>query len=178
MNSDRITIRLAELSDAPAMAEIHARSWESAYKDILPAEYIKKQSEKRPAMWQSILSRENKIQYIIEADGKPAGMVCVGEPQHENIEIFNDGGIDGSFCELHGIYLHPDYYRRGIGTRAMRFAIEKGRAAGKSNMILWVFAENTGSIRFYESCGFAADGACKYYSFGKEIMAIRMRSKI
>ena len=179
MKYNNINIRLAVLSDASAMAEIHARSWEAAYKDIMPAKYIEKQSEKRPAQWRNILSQENKKQYIIEADGKPAGMVCVGEPHHEYTEIFNDDScIDSSFCELHNIYLHPNYFRCGIGTRAMDFAINKGREANKSNIVLWVFAENIGSIRFYEVCGFSVDGAYMFYNCGKEMKAIRMRREI
>lgn len=31
-----ITIRLAEPADAPDMAEVFIRSWEKAYKDIIP----------------------------------------------------------------------------------------------------------------------------------------------
>lgn len=173
-----VTIRLAVLSDAPAMAEIHVRSWEAAYKDIIPAEYIKKRSEKRPAQWQSILSQANDTRYIIEADGKPAGMVCAGEPQDDNVETLNDSGIDGSFYELQAMYLHPDFFRRGIGTKAMNFAIEKGRAAGKSYMILWVLEDNKSAVEFYKACGFAADGAYKLYDYGKELKVIRMRRKI
>jgi len=105
-------------------------------------------------------------------------MVAVGEPQIENIEIKNDIGIDGSFWELHGIYLHPDYYRRGIGTIALDFAVNKAKAAGKTNMLLWVFEENVNSIKFYEKCGFAADGASKIYNCGKEMNCIRMRRSL
>ena len=45
-----ITIRPAVLTDAPDMAEVHMRSWEVAYKDIIPAEYIKEKNATRPAM--------------------------------------------------------------------------------------------------------------------------------
>ncbi|MEA4832674.1 hypothetical protein SDC9_103463 [bioreactor metagenome] len=78
-NNDNInvTIRLASLNDAPDIAKIHSRSWEAAYHAILPTEYIKKQCEKRPEQWKHILSFENTSHYVIEKDGKAAGMFSV-----------------------------------------------------------------------------------------------------
>jgi hypothetical protein len=76
-----VTIRLATPADASDMAEIHARSWEAAYKDILPAEYIKKQSEKRPGLWQKIMSEENTSQYVIRTDGRTVGIMCAAPPK-------------------------------------------------------------------------------------------------
>lgn len=170
-----ITIRLAVNNDAADMAEIHARSWEAAYKDILPPECIKTQSAKRPALWQKILAAENSIHYIILMKETPVGMITVGPPQQEDIEIENDIGINDTFFELHGIYLHPDYFRMGIGTRAMEFAFDKAKNANKTNMLVWVFQDNASAITFYKKCGFEADGAGKTY-FSKKV--IRMRQEI
>ena len=60
-----ITIRLAKPTDALDMAEIHARSWEAAYKDIIPAEYIAAKNATRPAQWQKIVTDENTIEHVI-----------------------------------------------------------------------------------------------------------------
>lgn len=173
-----ILIRLATRADAPDMANIHARSWEVAYKDIIPAEYIKEKNSTRAARWERILSAENKIHYIILNGNTAVGMLTIGAPQHENIEIKNDIGIDDSFWELHSIYLHPDYYHRGIGTIALDFAMNKAREAGKTNMLLWVFEENKNAVKFYEKCGFAADGASKVYNCDKKMNCIRMKRSL
>ncbi|MHB1153737.1 MAG: GNAT family N-acetyltransferase [Eubacteriales bacterium] len=165
-----IYVRLAVPADAPDMAEIHARSWEVAYKDIIPAEYIKKKNATRPALYKRIITDENKTQYVIEADGKTVGIMCIAAPQ--------DSDADDSFYELHGIYLHPDHYRQGIGTKAMEFACNIARSLGKTNMTVWVFAENTNAISFYKKCGFAADGATKTLSCGREKQCVRMRRTI
>jgi len=45
----RITIRLAVHSDAPDMAEVLMRSWETAYKDIIPLDFIREKNATRPA---------------------------------------------------------------------------------------------------------------------------------
>lgn len=165
-----ITIRLAKPADAPDMAEIHARSWEAAYKDIIPAEYIKEKNAIRPTLFRRIITDENTTQYVIAADGKTVGIMCIAPPQ--------DDDTDDSFYELHGIYLHPDYYRQGIGTQVMEFAFNKARSIGKINMTVWVFAENTNAINFYIKCGFAADEKTKTLSCGKEMQCIRMRRTI
>ena len=165
-----ITIRLATPADALDMAEIHARSWEAAYKDIIPAAYIKEKNAGRPALWKRILTDDNTSRYVIEADGKTIGFVCIDSPQ--------DDDLDDTFYELHAIYLHPDVYRQGIGSQAIDFAFEKARAFGKTAMTVWVLAENTNSIKFYEKCGFVADGATKILECGKPLQAVRMRHKL
>ncbi|MDD4773345.1 MAG: GNAT family N-acetyltransferase [Eubacteriales bacterium] len=163
-----ITIRLAVPADAPDMAQVHMRSWEAAYNDIVPAEYIREKNAGRPALWQRIISSENTAHYIIQRDRQTVGiMTIVPTPQ--------DGDADCETCELEGIYLHPDYYRMGIGTQAMDFAFDTARRWGKTVMTLWVFAENTNAIEFYEKCGFKSDGKTKTYNMGKTMNCIRMK---
>jgi len=115
----------------------------------------------------------SNVHYIILNDDIPVGIMSVGPPRYDNTG--NDKGIDESFWELHGIYLHPDYYRRVIGTKALEFAMYKAKEAGKKNMFLWVLEENVNAVRFYEKCGFSPDGSRKAYDCGKEVYCIRMK---
>ena len=162
-----ITIRLAVPADAPDMAEVHMRSWEVAYKDIIPAEYIREKNIGRPSMWQKSLDEGQYPHRVIQLNGKTVGNMCIAPPQ--------DDDLDEDFYELHGIYLHPDYYRQGIGTLAMEYAYDIARNANKKFMTVWVFSENLNSIRFYEKCGFVPDGKTKILNCGKPLTAIRMR---
>lgn len=162
-----ITIRLAIPADALDMAEVHMRSWEVAYKDIIPAEFIKEKNANRPALYQQNITNENNKKYVIQLNSKTVGIMFVALPQDDDV---------GDNCyELHGIYLHPDYYRQGIGTQAMDFAYDIARGFGKTVMTVWVFEDNTNSIKFYKKCGFAKDGKTKILNFGKPLTAIRMR---
>ncbi len=170
MDSD-ITIRLAVPADAPDMAEIHMRSWKAAYKGIVPEEYIQRQNKKRPAMWQQIMARENTTKYVIQKDGKTVGFVCV-------VATTQDDDTADDVCELEGIYLHPDYYRQGIGTKALEFAFDIAHGWNKSFMTLWVFSENINSIKFYETFGFVPDGKTKTLDMGKIMHCTRMRKKL
>ena len=165
-----IAIRLAKPADAFDMAEVHMRSWEVAYKDIIPMDYIKAKNATRHELYQRIITDENTMQYVIQVDNKTVGIMGVGEPK--------DDDADESYYELHGIYLHPDYYRKGIGTQAVDFAFDKARKLGKRYMNVWVLAENYNSINFYKKCGFIADGKTRIRDFGKDIDSMRMRKEL
>jgi len=75
---------------------------------------------------------------------------------------------------LSPICVHPDYFRQGIGLQAMKFAFGKTQELGKRFISLWVLVENEDTIRFYEQCGFKADGKIGIQNRGKPVEAIRM----
>jgi len=152
------------------MAEIHVRSWEVAYKDIIPADFIHEKNATRLEMWRKMITEENATQYVIELDGKAVGILGLGLPR--------DLDLSDDYSELFAIYLHPDYYRQGIGTQAMRFAFDKAVRMGKTLMSVWVLAKNENAIRFYEKCGFTADGRTQTLNYGRELRVIRMIKSI
>lgn len=165
-----ITIRLASPSDALDMAEVHMRSWEVAYKDIIPAAYIREKNATRPALYKRVITEENTDAYVIQCDGKTVGIMRIAPPQDDDV-------ADAAY-ELHYIYLHPDYFRRGIGTKATEFAFDTVRSLCKRAMTLWVLEENVNSIRFYEKCGFVADGKTRSSEYGTAGGSIRMRKDL
>jgi ribosomal protein S18 acetylase RimI-like enzyme len=89
-----------------------------------------------------------------------------------------DSDLDDSFYELHYIYLHPDYFRMGIGIKAMAFAFDKARSLEKKTMVVWVLERNENAIKLYEKCGFAADGKTMTQNRGKPLALIRMRKEL
>ena len=165
-----IAIRLAVPADAPDFAEIHIRSWEAAYKDIIPADYIREKNAARHDLWKRIITGENTIHYIVQKNGKTAGIMTVAPSR--------DNDADDSFYELRGIYLHPDYYRQGIGTHAMEYAYSVARDLGKTTMTVWLLADNYNAKSFYEKCGFIADGKTETHDMGKMLESIRMRKDL
>ena len=165
-----ITIRAALPSDALVMADILMRSWEAAYTGIIPEEYIREKNATRPAMWEKNLAAGQYPHKVILLGDTVVGIMRFDQPQ--------DGDVGEAFYELHYIYLHPDYFRKGIGTKAMEYAFACARDMGKEFMTVWVLAENTNSIKFYEKCGFAADGKTKSLDYGKPLECIRMRKDL
>ena len=69
-------VRPATLRDAKAIAEIHVASWQTAYKDLMPEEDLKKLSvEKRQTFWREAIEySEPQLLVAIEAD-EPVGFV-------------------------------------------------------------------------------------------------------
>jgi len=165
-----ITIRLATPGDASDMAEVGMRSWEIAYKDILPEEYIREKNATRPEQFKQNITHENKNQYVIRLNDKTIGIMKIAPP--------TDDDLDDTFYEVHYLYLHPDYFRKGIGTQAMQFAFDKTRSLGKKHISIWVFTENISTIKFYEKCGFARDGKTALQDRGRAVEIIRMRSEL
>jgi len=163
-----IVIRSANPSDAPHVAEILMRSWEAAYRGIMPADFIQARNSLRPEQYKQLLAADERTYYVI----------CNGERIVGYMRIVNASEGDdaaSSAYDLEQIYLHPDCWRQGIGTQAMAFACALARDAGKSAMVVWVLSENTAAIAFYEKCGFFADGAKRQWNYGKVLEGIRMR---
>ena len=166
-----ISIRLAIPDDAPVIAEILMRSWEVAYGDIIPADFIQKRNSVRVEQFKQAITEENNTYYTIQTDGKTVGYMRV-------VNLLNDDGSESEVSDLEQIYLHPDYYRQGIGTQAMSFAYSLARSSRKTTMIVWVLAENTAAIKFYKKCGFVADGERKKREYGRILEIIRMRKSL
>lgn len=165
-----VNIRLAVPTDAPDMAEIHMRSWEAAYSGIIPDHYIREKNTARPALWAKVITDSNDRHYIIKHKNISVGILAVAPSR--------DDDLDDDVYEVHGIYLHPDYYRKGIGTQAMDFALNLAQQKDKKSMVLWVLKDNINSRSFYEKCGFAHDGTEKQMTMGKILTAFRYRREI
>ena len=163
-------IRLAVPSDALDMAQVLMRSWEVAYKDIIPADFIREKNVTRPEKFKKIITDGNSNAYVVQRDDKTVGIMHVAPPADDDAE--------DCWYELHYIYLHPDYYRQGVGSSMMDFAFDAARNLGKTVMIVKVLVENTNAIKFYEKCGFIADGKINEVSYGKTLKSIRMRRNL
>ena len=165
-----INIRLAHPDDAYTMAEILMKSWEVTYKDIIPMDFIIKKNSTRHELFKQVITKENRDSYVIDYNGKTVGILKVAEPKDEDL---ND-----DFYEVHYIYLHPDYYRMGIGSKAMDFAFTVARKLDKKLITIWVLADNMNAINFYNKCGFLTDDKTKEVEYGKAIKCIRMRKSL
>ena len=174
MSAKNVTIRPATPADASIMAEVKKRSWEVAYKDIVPESYIKERHKNNllRTRTEQMLNDEyhKQFQYVILLDDVIVGVMSVA-PAHGD-------DADDAIYDLQAIYLHPDYYRQGIGSTAMEFAFDIARKLNKTAMILWVFKDNINSINFYKKNGFVPDGKTRILEYGKPLNAIRMRKEL
>lgn len=150
-----LTIRRAGLADARPLAEMHIASWQAAYQDLLPAEFLNHLSvERRTAGWEDWLLDATRQVFVAEEDGRVVGYVAYGPTRDADLDVSEAG-------EVYGIYLHPIVWGKGYGKRLMALALDGLCAAGFCLATLWVLVGNTRAIRFYEHLGFRADGASK-----------------
>jgi len=157
-----IIIRYAEADDAAALGEIHALSWQAAYRGIIPDEVLdgittgKCQARFEKAIGEGI--EENAIAFC---GGQAAGFICIGKSR--------DADADSTCGEVWGIYLRPDFWRRGIGSLLMCWGLAELKKRGCLQATLWVLEDNHSARAFYDKMGFAFDGTVKPINIGKAL---------
>ena len=141
-------IRKPSADDADAIARVHVGTWRTAYKGILPDDYLAKLSyEARRQMWEKSLSNPDSTH-----------MVHVAEHESNGIVGFADGGPerhgDSRYkAELYGIYVLAEYQRQGIGTMLMQAVAGELAQRGFVNIVLWALEANHPTRAFYEALG-------------------------
>ncbi len=145
-------IRNIEEKDIRRVAEIHVKSWQVAYKGILPQKRLDNLSiEQREETWRkNFLSKGARSNYVLEVAGDVRGWISVGPSRDEDANEKNIG-------ELYGIYLDPRFYGIGYGTRLWHEARRHLRAENFYEITLWVLDANERARKFYEKIGFSLD---------------------
>ncbi len=149
-------MRPAEPTDAAAIARVHVDSWRSGYRGLLDDELLAGISqEERERVWGARLRGEDPRYVCRHADvallgGVLAGFAVAG-PDREGHAVTAVG-------EVSALYVHPDHWRRGVGTALLSSAVEHLRGDGFAQALLWVLATNVHARRFYESQGWVWDG--------------------
>jgi GNAT superfamily N-acetyltransferase len=153
-----VIIRLAALADAPALAEVHVRSWQWAYRGQIPDEYLDGLSntlERRVAARRAELAHlppEHRW-WVVEQAGQIVGF-AITEPSRDD----DAPPLTG---EVALIYLLPEAAGKGIGRALFARAVTDLRERGYQQAILWVLEGNARARRFYEAAGWRPDGARK-----------------
>lgn len=165
-------VRRATPADAGAIADVHVRSWQIAYRGLVPDEVLDNLSiAHRASTWQTVLARNAEGAFTLVAErGQIVGFCSIIAPSRDD-----DAGE--RTCEVAAVYVDPDHWRAGIGRKLLVAALREVAAAGAEDATLWVFAENHAALAFYRRCGFLPDGAEKRHepSGQKEI---RLRAPI
>lgn len=156
--TEPVTIRPAALDDAEALARLHVRSWQWAYRGQLPDDYLDRMPdslERRIEARRAALTNlppEHRW-WVAEQAGQIMGF-AVTEPSR-------DADAPPSTGEVSMIYLEQEAAGKGIGRALFAHAVEDLRQRGYTQAMLWVLETNSRARRFYEAAGFRADGASK-----------------
>lgn len=131
-------IREATDDDAPQFADIVIACWRLAYRGILPADALDRDTrEERIAR----VRRNPWPAFAAERDGRAIAMLRFAEPPRQ------------CDAEIDGLYVHPDTGRAGIGRALLRFAAARFHAEGKRSLFIATLRDNAIGRAFYVKHG-------------------------
>eukprot|EP00039_Didymoeca_costata_P014136 m.225218 g.225218 ORF g.225218 m.225218 type:complete len:182 (-) comp15955_c0_seq5:1728-2273(-) len=138
----------ATASDWETVADLHARSWQVAYKGIMSDEYLDGPVfDERRGVWETRFKNSDMFPtWICQVNGYAAGFACVKKAP---------GGVEeklGVFID--NLHVLADFQRRGIATRLMQacWAWSKENYPEKK-LHLTVYEDNKKACAFYSAIG-------------------------
>ncbi len=171
---DSFFIRPAVPSDSEGIAKVHTGSWQSAYRGILPDDWLDALKwQDRKERWDRQLPTQSPraIYVATNPSNEIVGFASIGPARDEDL------GAE-EFFELYAIYLSPKVWRKGVGSRLLSEILQQIPHHVKQ-LTLWVLTENLQGRAFYERHGFKADGARKMAEIGtNELEEIRYRLEL
>jgi GNAT superfamily N-acetyltransferase len=174
-------IRRATAADAPAIATVHVRSWQTAYRGLLPQRYLDELDPRRQLpQWEAVLDSTDwprRGTFVLCAPADPPSVdpaptrwadggagVVVG---FASISPSRDSDRDpATVGELQTLYLHPDVWRAGGGSALLHAVEEEFGRAGLRSVTAWVLESNARARLFYERRGWRPDGTSKPHDWG------------
>ena len=135
-------IRGAEPEDAAAVAVVHVRSWQEAYRGLLPDDYL---DHLRP--------EERAARYTFGSDDPALPRTLVATENGVIVGFATTGpspdADTGSCGQLFALYADPRAWNRGIGRSLVAAARAQLLTSGFTDAVLWVMAGNVRAQRFY-----------------------------
>lgn len=144
--------RKADRKDAGDIAKVHVRSWQAAYRDLLPADLLDGLSvDVRRAGWEHILGsvQGRSATFVIEWNNEIVGFSHVDKAREVDADL--------NWALLVAIYVQEFAWGQGCGHRLMEASVEFMRWAEYDKAMLWVLDGNERAIDFYSKAGFRLD---------------------
>ena len=150
-----IRVRRALPADARAIAEVAVRGWQTAYRGLMPDDFLARLSVTgREAAWREMLDRDVDgvlPAWLAERDGRAVGFASSGPPRDQDVPLPS--------AELYAIYILTEERRSGIGRLLLQTTAAHWRERGATELVLWVLEGNSPARGFYEATGWRPDGA-------------------
>ena len=145
------SVRPATARDAKAIAQIHVATWQAAYQDLMPDDYLKKMTlEKRQAYWSEAIEY-SEPQLLVAAEGeKIVGFV--------GYDRSRDPKTRSTVGEIWAIYVLPSHWGQGVGVALWDGARDGLKEEGCTQVTIWVLLRNERALQFCEqAAGFKRD---------------------
>jgi ribosomal protein S18 acetylase RimI-like enzyme len=138
-------VRPATLEDAEAIARVNVATWRSAYRGLLPDDFLAALNEANYAeRWTRLISEGSSRVFVAEESEGLVGFASGGRER---------AGEHGYAGELYAIYVLDNATRRGHGRELVRAVAGALRAMNLPDMIVWVLRDNARARGFYERLG-------------------------
>jgi GNAT superfamily N-acetyltransferase len=144
-------LRPAEPDDALSVARVHVRSWQVAYRTLLPDDYLAQlRPEDRARTYDFGSLDHTKPRTIVATEqGLIYGFATTAPSR--------DLDLSG-YGELYALYVDPEKWGQGIGAALLAAARDSLSRLGFRNALLWVLAGNVRAERFYRIDQWVPDG--------------------
>ncbi len=144
-------IRLAVPGDELAVADVHVRSWQVAYRGLVDDAFLDGlRPEDRAARYTfGSTGDADPRTYLAVRDVRVLGFASIGPARDDDIE---------SRGELYALYVDPNSWERGVGAALMQRARAGLLERGFAEAILWLIVGNERAHRFYVADGWRDDG--------------------
>ncbi|HEY3046402.1 MAG TPA: GNAT family N-acetyltransferase [Polaromonas sp.] len=168
------SVRPATARDAKAIAEIHVATWQAAYTDLMPEDFLKSMTlEKRQAYWREAIEF-SEPQLLVATEGeKVVGFV--------GYDRSRDAKSRPTTGEIWAQYVAPEHWGKGVGLALWDGAREGLKEEGCTQVTLWVLLRNERALRFYEqAAGFKREmPSLKTVAFGSaKLEEIRLKRAV
>ncbi len=129
--------------DRNAISRIYEESWKTAYREIIPQDYLDAIPKGR---WVKNLDIPEWHTMVCVENGEYIGTSSFCKSRFEQ---YPDAG------EIISIYFLPNYIGKGYGIHLLKAVLNELKKQGFAEVFLWVLEENAMARRFYEKCGFS-----------------------
>ena len=133
-----------------AVARVHVRAWQVAYRGLMPEDYL---DALKPQ------ERAQRYDFTGLDPGKPRTIVAVEADRvlgFATIAPARDADAAGR-GELCALYVEPECWARGLGRALASAARGELSRLGFTKAVLWVLADNARAQRFYRADGWTPD---------------------
>jgi GNAT superfamily N-acetyltransferase len=152
-----VSVRVAWVDDAPAIAELQLRTWRAVYADLLPADALPgpEATESAAAAWRASLATprdaRNRVLVALERN-RVVGFAITSPASDPDCDPVAD-------AELMEFTVDPDERGLGHGSRLLQAAADTMRADRFTRAVLWAVAGDDDLRGFLTGAGWAPDGA-------------------
>lgn len=130
-------------SDAEVLAQVHIRTWQQAFVDVLATEALRAHADNAAEQWTRRLADPGHAAYwVAERAGQMVGFSwaeAAGPGQARPLELV-------------GLYVLAEHYGTGVADDLLVCAV------GEAPCFLWVARDNARARAFYTRHDFVADG--------------------